>query len=73
MHTMSIAGVNILRMNTINVGIHECPQIAHTRMQSKASIPREKTVKAKETTAHLHTRAESKSTIMHRGCRPPYS
>ena len=34
--TISIAGVNMLKVNTIIVGIHQWPTMAHTRMQSNA-------------------------------------
>ena len=37
-HTRVITGVNKLRVNTINVGIHECPEMIHTRIQSNTII-----------------------------------
>ena len=38
LHTILIAGGNMLRTNTMHVGNQLCPQIAHIRIQSNASI-----------------------------------
>ena len=38
LHTILIAGGNMLRANTMHVGNQLCPQIAHIRIQSNASI-----------------------------------
>ena len=36
--TRVITGVNKLRVNTISVGIHECPEMTHIRIQSNTII-----------------------------------
>ena len=40
-HTILIAGMNMLREKTTNVGNHLWPQIAHTRIQSNATASSE--------------------------------